>query len=338
MKSLFDAHGAGSRLILLLLVFQFQARADQIVYDDALDNGWQDWSWSATRNFNYTGAYVHSGTRSISFTITNAWGALSLWHSAQDSSVFTNLTFWINGGPSGGQQLQIYTEVTGANEPAISLPTLAANTWQKLVFSLADLGIANQPNFIRFSIQDRTGGAQPIFYVDDISLITNAIVIPGTNAPVAVVVDAQQNRHPISPQIYGVAFASSNDLASLNFTMNRSGGNAETRYNWQLNAHNHAADWYFESIDDGNATPGATADDFVANSKNGGAQAMMTIPDDRLDAQARDRSRQAGELFHRQIRPASRQRLAMDARRRQRHHYQHVHCTSPTTIRTTQIS
>jgi hypothetical protein len=60
--------------------------------------------------------------------------------------------------------------------------------------------------------------------------------------------------------------------------MNRSGGNAETSYNWQLNAHNRASDFYFESIDDGNSTPGATADSFVADSKNGGAQAMITIP------------------------------------------------------------
>jgi len=118
---------------------------------------------------------------------------------------------------------------------------------------------------------------QPTFYVDDISLVTNAVV-SGTNAPVSITVNAQANRNPISPLIYGVAFASSNELADLNFTMNRSGGNAETRYNWQLNAHNHAADWYFESIDDGNATPGASADDFVANSRNGGAQAMITIP------------------------------------------------------------
>jgi hypothetical protein len=104
-------------------------------------------------------------------------------------------------------------------------------------------------------------------------------VVLSTNAPVSMTVDAQPaNRKPISPLIYGVAFASSNQLADLNFTLNRSGGNAETRYNWQLNAHNHASDWYFESIDDGNATPGASADDFVANSKYGGAQAMITIP------------------------------------------------------------
>jgi hypothetical protein len=266
--------------LLAALALQLTARADQIIYDDALENGWADWSYSTTRNFNNTGTYVHSGAASINATITGGWGALSLWHSAFDSSVYTNLTFWINGGASGGQQLQIYAEVTGTTKTAISLPTLAANTWQQMSFSLSALGVANQPNFIRFSIQDRSGAAEPTFYVDDIVLVTNSAppAPPVTNAPVAITVDAQLNRHSISPLIYGTAFASSNQLADLNFTMNRSGGNSETRYNWQLNAHNHAADWYYESIDDGSATPAASGDDFVANSRNGGAQALITIP------------------------------------------------------------
>jgi hypothetical protein len=259
-------------------MFQLTARADQIIYDDALENSWANWSYSTTVNLGNTGTYVHSGTASIGATITGAWGALSLWHSAQDSSAYTNLTFWINGGASGGQKLQIYAEVTGTTEPAISLPTLAANTWQQMNFSLSALGVANQPNFIRFSIQDRNGSTEPTFYVDDILLQAGAPIQPSTNANVTVQIDALANRHAISPLIYGVAFASSNQLLDLNFPVNRSGGNAETRYNWQLNAHNHAADWYFESIDDGSATPGASADDFVANSRNGGAQAMITIP------------------------------------------------------------
>jgi len=33
--------------------------------------------------------------------------------------------------------------------------------------------------------------------------------------------------------------------SDLNLTINRAGGNAETRYNWQLNAHNRASDWFF---------------------------------------------------------------------------------------------
>jgi hypothetical protein len=95
---------------------------------------------------------------------------------------------------------------------------------------------------------------------------------------VTVQVDALANRHPISPLIYGVAFASSNQMKDLNFTINRSGGNSETRYNWQINAHNLAADWFFESYPDASATSGASADDFVANSKAGSAQPMITIP------------------------------------------------------------
>jgi hypothetical protein len=100
-----------------------------------------------------------------------------------------------------------------------------------------------------------------------------------TNALVNIVIDATRNQHPISPLIYGVAFANpASQLSDLNAPVHRSGGNSETRYNWQVNAHNHAADWYFESLDDGNSTPGAAADQFVTDSKNNGAQPMLTVP------------------------------------------------------------
>jgi hypothetical protein len=67
-------------------------------------------------------------------------------------------------------------------------------------------------------------------------------------------------------------------VADLNTPLHRSGGNSETRYNWQTNAHNHAADWYFESLADSSATPAASADSFVSISKNGGAEPALTIP------------------------------------------------------------
>ena len=101
---------------------------------------------------------------------------------------------------------------------------------------------------------------------------------PLSYSPVTVSLDAGSNRRAISPLIYGMAFGSSNELSDLNVPINRSGGNSETRYNWQLNAHNHAADWYFESIADSPAVPGAAADDFVANSKVAGAEPILTIP------------------------------------------------------------
>lgn len=100
-----------------------------------------------------------------------------------------------------------------------------------------------------------------------------------TNTPVTISVDATTNRHPINPMIYGVAFASpASQLSDLNVPVHRSGGNTESRYNWQLNAHNHANDWFFESLDDGSSTPAGSADDFVNSSKANGAQPMLTIP------------------------------------------------------------
>ena len=73
------------------------------------------------------------------------------------------------------------------------------------------------------------------------------------NAAVTVNVDANANRHAISPLIYGVAYGSTAQLADLNSPLNRYGGNNASRYNWQLNADNRDNDWYFESIADTSA-------------------------------------------------------------------------------------
>jgi hypothetical protein len=124
--------------------------------------------------------------------------------------------------------------------------------------------------------------AQVIFDSGAASAGTNAsgpvTVTVVTNTPVSVTIDTAQNRHPISPLIYGTAFATSNQLSDLNFTLNRSGGNEETTYNWLNNTHGKGNDWYFESYPDDNPTPGESADTFVANSKYGGAAPLITLP------------------------------------------------------------
>jgi len=280
-KSFVKCRGGGQGFRCLLTVaclFQLALRADQIIYDDALENGWQNWSW-ATVNLANTSP-VHSGSYSISVTANNNpsnWQALYLDISAMNTSGFTNLNFWIDGGASGGQQVQVQGLLGSAAQSAVQIGPLPTNSWRQVTLSLSALGVANQANFTGFWLQAEGGSPVPTFYVDDISLVTNAIS-SGTNAPISITVNAQANRNPISPLIYGVAFASSNQLADLNFTMNRSGGNNETRDNWQINAHNLDADWYFESYPDSTSTvPGATIDAFVANSKYGGAQPLITI-------------------------------------------------------------
>ncbi len=98
------------------------------------------------------------------------------------------------------------------------------------------------------------------------------------NPAITIAVDAAANRRAISPNIYGMASADPAALADLNCPVNRLGGNSTSRYNWQLNADNRGADWFFESIGDASAAAGDRGDTFFSNSKAGGAQAMLTIP------------------------------------------------------------
>jgi hypothetical protein len=100
------------------------------------------------------------------------------------------------------------------------------------------------------------------------------------NPATTINVDVSLNRHPIHPNIYGIAYGDARDMATLNAPLNRWGGNATSRYNWQIDAHSAAADWYFETYSDGSGTPGGSADAFVATTRSAhnGAEPMFTIP------------------------------------------------------------
>ena len=264
-------------LFIWMFSLQLALPADQIVYDDALENGWQNWGW-ATLNYANTSP-VHSGSDSISVTM-GGWAGIQLYHPNMDSTPYASISFWLNGGSSGGQHLQIYGLLNGSGQSATSLGSVAANIWQQFTVPLSALGVANQATFSGFVIQDSAGTGEPTFYLDDISLVatTNSTHTPGTNAPVTIGLDALVNRHSISPYVYGLNWASPSQLLDLNFTINRGGGNASTRHNWKLNASNRASDWFFESLSDGSSTPGASDDNFITDTRNGAAEPMITIP------------------------------------------------------------
>src|SRR5262249_24398491 len=95
---------------------------------------------------------------------------------------------------------------------------------------------------------------------------------------VAINIDTSVNRRTINPNIYGVAFATTAQLADLNAPLNRRGGNATSQYNWQCNCDNRGSDWYFESLDDGSSVAGKVNDDFIAATRAANAQALLTIP------------------------------------------------------------
>ncbi len=98
------------------------------------------------------------------------------------------------------------------------------------------------------------------------------------NPTATINVDANANRHAISPYVYGVAYGDAATLPDLNCPINRYGGNNTSRYNWQVNGDNRGADWYFESIGESSAVAGERGDTFFSTNRNAGAQSMLTIP------------------------------------------------------------
>jgi len=144
------------------------AQSSHLIYDDTLQNGWQDWSW-CTRDLSNS-APVHSGTKSIGATC-GAWEAVSLVRGAFATAPYTNFVFWAHGGSSGGQRLQIMAQRSSGNPTNfVWAGPLAAGAWQRISVPLSSLGVAGVSDCTVFWIWNNTDTALPTLYLDDISL------------------------------------------------------------------------------------------------------------------------------------------------------------------------
>lgn len=97
----------------------------------------------------------------------------------------------------------------------------------------------------------------------------------------ALEVNVAADRHPISPDIYGM-----NDnpfdpglAREIRLPVSRWGGDATTRYNWQVDASNAGGDWFFMAgSEQTTVTPSGSADRFVRKAQAAGAKVLLTIP------------------------------------------------------------
>ncbi len=264
-------------LFLFLALPQALLAADLTIYGDALDAGWENWSWSTTVNFAST-AQVHGGTRSTALTMTGAWAGFYL-HSGTPlpASGYTELRFWIHGG-SGGQVLRLALLNESQNEAPNSVTvTPQAGQWTQVIVPLTNFGAFSQ--ITGFYWIDNEGNAQPTFYLDDVVLVENTVPPP----PLTMTINVTANRKAIDPLIYGMNFADVGMVGSVGIPIRRWGGNATTRYNWQNDTSNRASDYYFENIPADNTNPGALpfgsdSDEFVAETILAGADPIITVP------------------------------------------------------------
>ena len=90
------------RFVLPFLLAPAALRAQDLpIYDDALQSGFQDYSWGGGTDLGAT-TPVHGGSKSISFTGDN-YNAVSFAHPTQDFSAaqYQTLRFWVHGGADG---------------------------------------------------------------------------------------------------------------------------------------------------------------------------------------------------------------------------------------------
>src|SRR5579859_4267398 len=120
------------RLCVIALAFtgcfgRADAQTNFSIYSDQLNNGFQNWSWNPGDNNFVNASPVHSGSDAIAFT-GGYWEAISVWHPTFNPAPFTNLSFWINSGGTGGQIIQIYAQYGTNSAAPYQLPALPADT------------------------------------------------------------------------------------------------------------------------------------------------------------------------------------------------------------------
>lgn len=179
--------GIAKVLIVSALLFvgaSHTAHADLVIYDDALQNSFEDWSWGGGSNFANT-APVHAGSQSISLAGNN-FNAVSMVDPGAGLSVsaWPTLHLWIHGGSGSGQQFTLFLQNTvtsaQASKPLNTYITgggPSAGTWKEVTVPLAS-AFPSITQFDRIDIQSDSAGTQPTVYFDDIALRGNALPDP----------------------------------------------------------------------------------------------------------------------------------------------------------------
>ena len=261
-----------------------RADAPLVIYDDALAGGWQDWSW-ATHDLK-SPSPVHSGAAAIAL-IPEGNKGVYLHHDAFNTLGYGTLQVWVRGAAAINVCL---VDADLKFDPPVALKGYVrggagANGWALARIPLPNLGVPRTGGTITGVVFQAAGMvAQPKVSLDDVLLLPD-MTLPATptQATVAVRVDVQADRHPISPLIYGLAFAPADALTDLRPGLNRWGGNDKSRYNWVLgNADNAGRDWRFGNrLAYGtapNGQPSSAADEFVRGNMQAGAATLLTIP------------------------------------------------------------
>jgi endoglucanase len=171
-----DAAGNVSSSSSALNVTTAACPTGTVIYDDALAAGWEDWSWSSTRNYANT-APVQTGVNSIRVDFAG-WGGLSL---RQATALATNsntvMKFWVYSTAVNNMLFFVQTD-DSSPQPASYAFTTDANQWKEITVNMAQMG--NPATIKRLNFQNNSAN-NITTYFDQIRIETG--VAADTQAP-----------------------------------------------------------------------------------------------------------------------------------------------------------
>jgi hypothetical protein len=171
-------------IVLVTVMVAARASAQITLYDDGLQNGFQNYSYGGNAgDINFDGsAQVYSGAKSISFTGRD-FNAVAFAHPTVDytAAAYPTVHFWVHGGAAGGQQLRIYLELNNFVVAQAELDSfitggaIAANEWREVTVPINGGVLGYSGSYDRVDIQSDVAGTQAILYIDQVTLETAGV-------------------------------------------------------------------------------------------------------------------------------------------------------------------
>ncbi len=247
------------------------------VYNGGLRNGWNDYGWSAVREFGPT-ARIDMGN----------WQGWLLDRNSQPLEA-AEVTLRYRTSTDLGDFLQIGLTAVGQSDVvtdfAVPKTPVGADGFRTVSIPVAQFS----PSLGFYQIRLRPNRQLPIGTIVEFASIeakprvAARVGSAATSAKTTVTIDCQSpKRKSIDPRIYGIGFSGASyltaDPSKLGATINRWGGNPTSRFNWKLgNVWNVALDYYWRNVTIADNTSNAL-ETFFAKNKEAGRLNAVTVP------------------------------------------------------------
>jgi|GEM_PF-226271 len=142
--------------------------AVEMIYDEAFNPGWQEWSWSLTSNYAST-AQVKVGQRSAALNYSGGWGGWSIFRNTHyPTTPQKTIRFWIYA--TTNKTINVSTHGENDSQPSRTVSFVPVpNTWQEVVITMAQLG--NPTRIKRMTVQSGASGTN-LIYLDNVRFET----------------------------------------------------------------------------------------------------------------------------------------------------------------------